>query len=363
MLQYLNTVVFASTNGTVVAPIRLKSSSKDTTTTSGEAEGGAAMEQETGTPTLSTGARSWAQVARPTGSGRVTFTETTAPSTKASGVTTSTNLKRSHNFNKRDASRTILIRVEENFLAARGRPPVVQKILADKLSGMGLQYSDIVDFHTTATGWYLEALTEEIRDKILSPEGQKILKETLHAGKVERPETWYTYVCTNIPFSFPNYVDGGHPLETKDIIIEEVYTKTRVRPCSVRPSRYGPDLQSGRGTWLISFLEPVRPFSLFNESNRAFLKTKKDPEPQLHNPGCLGYCNPRKCTRNWRCEVCSQPLASHTEDPCTARSKCMNCKGPHPSGHKGCPAAPKKVDEEWRQPPPKQKKEIAKRGE
>ena len=296
-------------------------------------------------------------MAQTTKSGRVTFTESSTLSSRGTDL----GLSRQRN-RKRDETCTILIRVEESSLAARGRPPVVQKQLAEKLEPLGLGYSDITDIHTTATGWYLEALTEEIRDTLLAPEGQQILKGTLHASKIERPETWYTYVCTNIPYSFPNYVDGG-TLETKDIISDEVYTKKRVQPCSIRPSRHGPDPATGRGTWLISFLEPVSSFSLFHESNRSILKRKKDPEPQLHNPGCLGYCNPKKCRRAWRCESCTQLLSSHAEGPCTSRSKCMNCKGPHLSGHRGCPVAPKKNDGEWCQPPPKQRKEIAKRSE
>jgi hypothetical protein len=94
-------------------------------------------------------------------------------------------------------------------------------------------------------------------------------------------------------------------------------------------------------TWIVSFTEKVFSFQLF-DSNWS-KEIKKAPTIEQHNPGCQGFCNPTRCTRDPRCGTCSIPIAKHTGphgDLCEARPRYANCHGLHWASYFNCATAP-----------------------
>lgn len=169
------------------------------------------------------------------------------------------------------------------------------------------------------------------------------LLSILDGTDVRFPVTWHNYAVPGIPVTMRQLV-GGANINTAELVTEEVLAQTRLKPVSCRPSRHGANAQTGKITWIISFLTPVRPFRLFNASELSKPIDKK-PAISRHDPGCQGFCNPAKCTRYARCNKCSIRMDLHegpTGPNCTAEAKCANCHGPFPAGHGNCPAAPKR---------------------
>ena len=187
------------------------------------------------------------------------------------------------------------------------------------------------------------------------------LGKILNAEAVELPETWYTYAVPDVPYSFPDYTQRGIYVNTADVIADEVFIKARSRPVSCRPSRYGPDPVTGRGTWLVSFLNPVSSFRLFDSSGISRYVEKK-PTIELHNPGCQGYCDRKRCNRVPRCNNCGGELRLHSGGLCDKQPMCANCKGPFPAGHEGCAAAPKRANGRLIRPSGTERKKIRKAG-
>ena len=151
-------------------------------------------------------------------------------------------------------------------------------------------------------------------------------------------EQWVNYALPHVPSAL-NTLGGQKIPVTQEAVWEEVMLKTRQVPKEVKQARAGPDPATGRCTWIVSFLEPVRAFRLFDESDWSSLIRPRE-KVCLHDLGCQGYCNLRRCTRLPRCNNCSELLEGHHPGECTAISKCANCHGPHPAGMAGCPAAP-----------------------
>ena len=178
---------------------------------------------------------------------------------------------------------------------------------------------------------------------------------------MELPETWYTYAVPDVPYSFPDYTRPGIYINTADVIADEVFIKARCRPVSCRPCRHGPDPVTGRGTWLVSFLNPVSSFRLFDSSGISKYVEKK-PTIELHNPGCQGYCDRKRCNRVPRCNNCGGELRLHSGGPCDKQPMCANCKGPFPAGHEGCAAAPKRANGRLIRPSGTERKKIRKAG-
>ncbi|EDN09859.1 predicted protein [Histoplasma mississippiense (nom. inval.)] len=52
------------------------------------------------------------------------------------------------------------------------------------------------------------------------------------------------------------------------MIEKGVLTQTKIKPVSCLPSHYGVNPKTGKITWIVSFLTPVKGFSLFNASER-----------------------------------------------------------------------------------------------
>ena len=81
----------------------------------------------------------------------------------------------------------------------------------------------------------------------------------LHGTAVKQPETWYNYAVPGVPVTMHKLM-GGAITDTSELVSEEVVAQVKERPVSCRPSRHGANALTGKITWIISFLAPVRPF-------------------------------------------------------------------------------------------------------
>lgn len=255
----------------------------------------------------------------------------------------------------------ILIRLSTEHRAHREQPFALRAALRREFGDLNLQLTDIPSITPTNTGWALHVTTRELRDKLLEPAAKNRLGKVFQAEAVELPETWYTYAVPDVPYSFPDYTEPGSYVDTADVIADEVFIKAKSRPIRCKPSRHGPNPTTGRGTWLVSFLSPVNAFRLFDCSGLSKLVEKK-PVIELHNPGCQGYCDRKRCNREPRCNNCGQELRLHPGEPCAKAPMCANCKGPFQAGHDGCAAVPKRVDGRLIKPSGKELRKIRKAG-
>ena len=115
---------------------------------------------------------------------------------------------------------------------------------------------------------------------------------------------------------------------------------------SCRPSRHGANPLTGRITWVVSFLAPVRPFRLFNASELSNLIERR-AQITRHDLGCKGYYNLVRCNRHARYGTCSTRVDQHDRPVganCTQQARCANCYGPFLAGHEHCLAAPRRKD-------------------
>ncbi|KAG0158422.1 hypothetical protein PDIDSM_5936 [Penicillium digitatum] len=137
----------------------------------------------------------------------------------------------------------------------------------------------------------------------------------------------------------------GTLIQTGSVIEDEVFAQTKLKPVSCRASRHGASPTNHNITWVISFLSPVAPFTLFSCSSVARAILKK-PQIQHHNPGCQSYCHAARCNRTPRCSNCAAPTNEHNGPSganCTNPVRCANCHGPRPSGHTDCPVRPSRT--------------------
>ncbi len=248
---------------------------------------------------------------------------------------------RAHTATQKNTNRTteaedirILARLPQEQLewAKTVRSFALRTALCDQI---GLSLVDVPNIFHTATGFAIHPRNKEIRQKILAKDREA--GQSLRATKLELPTKWYNYVVPNCPTKLPNLL--GEMLDVSTVIEDEVIAQTRHRPIRIRPSRHGPDVESERGSWIISFLEEVPAFRLFDSSARARLIQKK-PAITRHDPGCQGYHPDRFCTRNARCGNCGAPATPEHPQPCENPAKCANCYGPAQAGHDNCPAKP-----------------------
>jgi len=146
----------------------------------------------------------------------------------------------------------------------------------------------------------------------------------------------------DIPITIYSLV--GPVINTAELITEKIIAQTKKCSVSCRPSQYRANPLTGKITWIVSFLEPVCPFCIFNTSNLA-KAIHKNPAIARHNPDCQSYCNPAKCTKYAKCLYCSSKTDQYIRpsgENCTEAAQCANCHGPHPAKHENCPAAPKR---------------------
>ena len=208
----------------------------------------------------------------------------------------------------------------------------------------GFQISDIPRATATKTGWALTPASKTIRDQLMEQENREKMIRAVDGDGAALPQKWHNYAVQNVQCAYRSLFGEETPITLKDIEAE-VAAQTKVQPISCRPSRHGPN-EGGLLTWVISFLKPVRPFQLFGTSDRSKEIIKKVAIVR-HEDGCQGYCNPTKCTKAARCAHCGDRIMGHVGPAgagCAHKERCVNCQGPHRSGHNTCPAVPRRVN-------------------
>jgi hypothetical protein len=321
-IQFVNTSGYADSHGHDYYPIRVRSQPNTTTSSASKVTWAeiAATPKTSGAsgeiPTVH------AEKERSTASGRTT----------RSGSTTAT---------RQREDRRILIALTPQALLKRAEPYAVRQAICSCVEGLN-SVAAVPKIEPTRTGWAITPADPGTRDILTSPEAVQAICNTIGAISVKTPQKWYNYAVPGVPSTVTCF--NGDIMETGGLIEDEVKTQTKSAPVSCRPSRFGANTRTGLTTWIISFLEPVRPFRLFNVSERSRLIEKK-PAITRHDPGCQGYCHPPRCNRAPRCSKCAHKTAEH-EGPaganCSKPAQCANCHGPFPAGHDNCPAAPKR---------------------
>jgi hypothetical protein len=210
---------------------------------------------------------------------------------------------------------------------------------------LNLQLADVPKVTLTQTGFAIHPANKSVRDKLISEENKTLIQRACVVDKVALPEKWYTYALTDVPYTFTNLTPDLRTVDTDKLLVEECRAQTGLEPIEYKRSIHGPNPVTGRGTFIISFLAPVRRFQLFGTGGFSRL-IEKSPKVQRHSNGCQGYCNQRACTRAPRCQRCGDRLDNHSPGElatCTRPCRCANCYGPYEAGHDNCPAAPKVV--------------------
>lgn len=241
---------------------------------------------------------------------------------------------------KKKEDRRLLVPVEPAALLDRPEPFALRQELAARIDGITLASVPLVT--PTKTGWAIIPADLSTRDLLTTQANTEIILRVFHGIAVKQPETWYNYAVPGVPSGI--HCLGGTWVNTAEIIDDEVVAQTTETPVSCRPSRHGVNPQTGKTTWIISFLAPVKAFRLFNASELSKAIDKKAAISR-HDPGCQGFCNPNNCTRYTRCNNCSTRLDQHAGPSganCTEKARCANCHGPFPAGHEHCPAAPRR---------------------
>ena len=288
---------------------------------------------------------SFAGVAKTLKNSGVDFHTAKAPSTSSSrrgptsnsGGVSLTSSEKGSTLKRED--RRLLIPVEPSALLQRPEPFALRQELCAQIPGLTLAL--IPSITPTRTGWAITPSDLTTRDLLTTQENTKTILQVLHGTAVKQPEVWYNYAMPGVSATMHQLIRGAITITAK-LVTEEVEAQTKQSPVNCRPSRHGANPLTGKITWIISFLNPVRPFQLFNASELSKAIDKK-PTIARHDPGCQGFCNPAKCTRYTRCNMCSTHLDQH-EGPsginCTGKARCTNCHGPFHAGHDFCPAAP-----------------------
>jgi hypothetical protein len=238
-------------------------------------------------------------------------------------------------------ARRLLVTITAEARLARAQPFALRKTLSNRIEGLTLDM--IPRITATRTGWAIHPLDDRTKQRFLKQDAQEVIKRVMSATAIDIPQKWYSYALPYVPSAITSVSpDLESVIITKDLVTEEAQSQTRVKPVNVHPSRHGANPVTGRSTWIVSFLTPVRPFTLFAASGISRLCDKR-PAIVRHDPGCQGWCAPSKCTRQPRCSTCSMRLEQHDGPSgvlCSHASMCANCHGPFTSGHDNCPAAP-----------------------
>lgn len=225
----------------------------------------------------------------------------------------------------------------------RPQPFPLRKELA-KLCGIDI--ADVPLIEQTKTGWAITPVSFTIRDKLMLPENQQHMSRLFSATEITLPETWTTYAVPSTPATMIDIADGS-VINTIDLVRDEVFAQTGRKPVSCKHGKNGVDPIKNTVTYVIAFREKVPAFKLFNASEKSKLIDKARPILR-HDPGCQGYCNPKRCIRYTRCSHCGVRHDLHGDEPsgihCKAKAQCANCQGPFPASHPNCPAAPRRRD-------------------
>ena len=236
----------------------------------------------------------------------------------------------------------LLVTVEKGALLNRPEPFALCQELCRTT---GLSLAAIPQITPTCTGRAITPADHTTRDLLTSQENTEAIIRILQGTAVRQPETWFNYAIPGVPTTLHQLL-GGITINTAELVAEEAEAQTKAKPVSCRPSRHGANPLTGRITWIVSFLAPVRPFRLFNTSELSNLIERRAPITR-HDLGCQGYCNPARCRRLACCGMCSTRIDQHDGPAganCTQEAQCANCHGPFPAGHEHCPAAPQRKD-------------------
>ncbi|KAL2281064.1 hypothetical protein FJTKL_12084 [Diaporthe vaccinii] len=327
-LQHLSANIFAASNGQLVAPMRAQStqptSARQPTSTVSSSQ-----------KSISWGPPSYADVARsaaPSGASKITAHTVSSSIASAAERAIKEDLRV---LIALDVDRSEGAEGLQTHYGPRAQPFQVRTMLCQ---GLGLRLADIPEVTHTKTGYAIRPASKTVRDKIIA--GKEEVIRACGAQEVSLPAKWHTYAVPDVPFSFTG-LNGGL-VNADDLLAEEAEAQTGHKPVRFWRSRHGPDVHTGRGTFLVAFLTPVRSFRLFNTSGYA-RPVEKKPRATLHNPGCQGYCNGNNCKRAPRCNNCGERTDLHEAGQCTKAQCCANCHGPFQAGHNNCPAEPKRV--------------------
>ncbi|KAG0158620.1 hypothetical protein PDIDSM_6135 [Penicillium digitatum] len=225
--------------------------------------------------------------------------------------------RHNHNHNRvrlcchhRAAGRKGPVVLKQEDRLARKEPYAIRKQLESALKGV-TPHTDIPKITRTATG---VAITPGplARPSLITEQGLNAIKDALNAHSVKVPQKWYNYAVPGVPPSIQAWDDTL--IQTGSVIEDKVFAQTKLKPVSCRTSRHGASPTKHNITWVISFLSPVAPFTLFSRSSVARAILKK-PQIQHHNPGCQSYCHTARCNRTPRCRTAQPQRTSITAPP------------------------------------------------
>jgi len=239
--------------------------------------------------------------------------------------------------NNRPTDQRILITTPAEARLARHSGYAIRKAICQAVPNITL--ANVPKATATKTGWAITPASLEIQSRLMEDENRQLMIQAVAGNSARLPTVWTNYAVQGLASAL-TALDGTHINVTTELIKEEVLAQTQKEPVSCRPSRHGPGANM-LTTWIISFTEKVPSFQLF-DSNWS-KEIKKAPIIERHNPGCQGFCNPTRCTRDPRCGTCSIPIAKHIGphgDLCEGRPRCANCHGPHWASYSNCAAAP-----------------------
>ncbi|PNP37330.1 hypothetical protein TGAMA5MH_10771 [Trichoderma gamsii] len=194
--------------------------------------------------------------------------------------------------------------------------------------------ADITYFQEVRSGFALRVRNQDIRNKIIA------LKPTAENNnlRIEEACPWKVFLVRGVSKTYTD-MSGTHSTDT--LIPEEARVRAGAKelPVAVHKAPFGESLDTC--CYFISFKEDVKPgFKLFNNSYPAETRVQKPRITQCHR--CLGFHNPRNCTRTERCLKCGKPSDKHTDTTanCPSPPQCANCNGPHRADSPKCPARP-----------------------
>ncbi|KKO96411.1 hypothetical protein THAR02_11488, partial [Trichoderma harzianum] len=199
-----------------------------------------------------------------------------------------------------------------------------------------LTNEDITHFQEVRSGFALRGKNQNIRNKITA------LQSVAESDglKIEEACSWKVFLVRGVSKTYTD-MSGTH--STDALIPEEARARAGAKnpPVACRKANFGESLDTC--CYFISFTEDVKPgFRLFNSSYPAEIQIRVQPPRVTQCQRCLGFHNPRNCTRTERCLKCGKPSYRHNDSTanCPSPPQCANCKGPHTADSLKCPARP-----------------------
>lgn len=222
---------------------------------------------------------------------------------------------------------------------------------------MKLNNEDITYLQEVRSGLALRARNQDIKNKImaLQPDAETIKL------KIEEACIWKSFLLRGVTKTFTD-MSGTHSTDTLIPMEARDRAGAKELPVSCQKAPFGETMDTC--CYFISFRENVKSgFRLFNSSAPAEARVQKPRVIQCTR--CLGFHNPRNCTRTERCLKCGKPSDKHKETTanCPSPPQCANCNGPHRADSPKCPARPAIKDGEKVHPTKAQLKAIRELGQ